>query len=131
MRVGDIFQRICVQHDEVGFFAGGDHAHPSESENPGVHGRSRLNRLGCGEPAAGIVGDLLVRAEAIAGSVRTESDDHTGVVNFLHVAAVKFEELIGRVPGGLPGFELAAHIRNGRRGQRLGQAFDFFFGLAG
>src|SRR5881409_496179 len=91
VRVGNVLQGIGVQHDEVGFLAGGHHAHPSQSENPRVNGRCRLNRLGGRESAARVVGDLLVGAEAVAGSVGPESDDHTGVVDFPNVAAVKLE----------------------------------------
>jgi hypothetical protein len=37
MRVRDVVQGIGVQHNEVGFFARGDYAHPGESENSSVH----------------------------------------------------------------------------------------------
>ena len=113
MRVGDILQRIRVEHDEVGFFAGGHRAHASQSENLRVHRRSRLNGLGCREPAARIVGNLLVRAKAIAGSIGPEADDHSGIVDSLYIAAVKLEEFIRLVPGRFPCFELATHGRDG------------------
>src|SRR5437016_12193670 len=38
VRVGDPLEGIGVEHDEVGFLAGSHRAHPSQSENPGVHG---------------------------------------------------------------------------------------------
>src|SRR5262245_16080375 len=95
--VGDILERIRIQHNEVGFLTCRHRAHAGQSENPRVHGRRRLNRFRRRKTTARVVGDLLVRAEAVAGPVGSESDNHTGIMNSLNVATVKLVSWVGGI----------------------------------
>ena len=101
---------LRVEHVEAGLLARRNGPHPIQMENPRVDPRPGDDGLHRRHTATGVGLDLLVGAEAVAGSIGSHADHHPCLVDLAQVAAMELEELVRRVTFGFSLCQLCPHV---------------------